>query len=361
MRRIFICFSVAFFFVCFSVFAETLDELWEQARREPDTGKAIEIYSRIIKQSPDSAEAYLGRAKLYKKAEQFEKSIEDFNRYIELEPEEFLGYYAKDRVYTQMKNYEMAVKTITNYISRYPEDPKGFFERGYIYRYFEKKLTPAIKDFSQVIKLSPEDSTAYIERGLAYISLGDYDEAINDFSKAIEFDPDNSIAYRERGRCHKEKKEYDEALDDFEKSVKFNPEYMWTYYLIASTYYYKDMLEEALEYTSQALEIEKHDVVLELRANILRDMGLHEKAIQEIKEAFKTGGKNYFTRGSIYFVMKEEKKAHEDFMEAFKVNEDADEETFNKLIISRVTGLRSFLSDIKDQIKELKRKYGPAE
>ena len=342
----------------FFVWADDLVVQLEQARLEKDSEKKIGLYSRIITQAPDAAEAYYQRSKIYKKVQDYEKAIVDLTRYIELMPGEFQGYYAKGRLYTRMKKYDLAAKAVTLYIQKYPKDPKGYFERGYIYRYFAKKMGPAIDDFSSVIELNPEDSTSFIERGLSYQGLGEFKRAIDDFTEAIRFDTDNSIAYRERGRCHKENHDFKLAINDFEKSLRFNADYVWTYYFLAATHYRIENLEEALKYADQALGMEQNHIIYEMRANIYRDMELNQKALADIEQAFKIGGEYLFTRGSIYFAMDDEKKAHTDFMEVYKKNEEADLEIFNKLIMDRVRGLKPFLSEVKDKYDELKRKYG---
>ena len=336
-------------------------DLMAKARAEKNIDEAIKLYTTVIKESPELAKAIFNRGKLYKKKKEYEKALDDFSNYIRLSPDEFVGYYVKGRIFTRLKKYALASKTITAYIRRYPEDPKGYFERGYISRYFAKKLMPAINDFSKVIELSPQDSTAYIERGLAYLGIGDFERAIEDFTNGIKYDPHNSIAFRERGRCYKELKEYETAVADFKRSLEYNPDNIWTYHFVAATYYKMEELDHALDYANQAIERGKSDITYDLRANIQRDLGAYGKALEDVEEAFKLGGKYYFTRGSILFLKNENNKAFDDFMEVFKENEDAEKEKFNILVMERVDGLSSFVGKVKEKYDDLLKKYGAVE
>ena len=333
-------------------------ELWNQAKAEKNTGKAIELCGQVMAASPEFAEAYMLRAKLYRKSKQYPLAVRDFSRYIALQPDDFMGYYAKARLYTKVKRPHLAVKTMTAYININPADPKGFFERGYIYRYFGKNLAASIDDFSKVIEISPKESTAYTERGLSYLGINSYERAIGDFTQALSIDPRSAIAYRERGHCYKEMDEYEKAIQDCKKSLEFDPNYPWTYYFIAASYYRLKKFEPALDFADKAVEKMKSDFTIELRANIHRDKGQYEKALADIQEAFGLGGKYFFTRASIYFAMGDRAKASEDLMNLFIENESADTEPFNIVVMERVDGLPAFVAEVKAKYLDLKKKYG---
>jgi tetratricopeptide (TPR) repeat protein len=59
-----------------------------------------------------------------------------------------------------------------------------------------------LRIFSKAIELNPQYAAPYHERGVAYVSLGNYQQAIKDFSKAIELEPQVAKVYYIRGLAY---------------------------------------------------------------------------------------------------------------------------------------------------------------
>jgi tetratricopeptide (TPR) repeat protein len=60
----------------------------------------------------------------------------------------------------------------------------------------------AVEYLSNAIKLQPNDAEAYNNRGVAYIYLGQYQQAFEDFNKAIGLKQDYASAYNNRGSAY---------------------------------------------------------------------------------------------------------------------------------------------------------------
>jgi len=70
--------------------ADDLDRLFsaaEEASRRGDSAKAVQLLSRVIQQSPDSASAYYLRGRENFRQRKVKKSVADFDKYVKLRPE----------------------------------------------------------------------------------------------------------------------------------------------------------------------------------------------------------------------------------------------------------------------------------
>jgi tetratricopeptide (TPR) repeat protein len=59
---------------------------------------------------------------------------------------------------------------------------------------------------------------AYNNRGVAYVLIGQYDQAISDYTKAIEINPEFARAYNNRGVAYYFKGKYKKAWVDVSKA-----------------------------------------------------------------------------------------------------------------------------------------------
>ena len=76
-----------------------------------------------------------------------------------------------------------------------------YFNKAFNYAESEKYWL-AIDNHTKCIKLKPDDTnlaTAYSNRGIAYVNVGNYEDAIADYTIAIRINPDYASAYKNRG------------------------------------------------------------------------------------------------------------------------------------------------------------------
>lgn len=132
-------------------FAKTYKKLGDFERFQESQRKGIKTLTQKIKESPNDAENYLTRARIYNTIGEYQKSLEDHNKAIELKPNNYSYYYSRGQNYYNM----------------------GF--------YYE-----AIEDFNRTIENNPNDSEAYFERSRAYLKIGDKEKAESDLKKYEE-------------------------------------------------------------------------------------------------------------------------------------------------------------------------------
>ncbi len=90
------------------------------------------------------------------------------------------------------------------------------------------RTSRALRDFTAAIKTAHENdslrSVCFANRGIAFINLGNFDNAVSDLNKAIELDSKSSFAYAGRGLAYLRKDKVESARRDGEKALSLNPD-----------------------------------------------------------------------------------------------------------------------------------------
>jgi len=185
---------------------------------DPDT--AIAEFSEAIGQSPDNANAYLYRARVYRDEDMTEEAFADFNRAIELAPNDEELYLERGLTYMYEDDYDSAILDFNRAIELLPTWPVPYVQRGYIYmnRYEYDK---AIDEFNKVIDLQPSHNDAYHQRGKAYAGKADYETAIENYTEAIDLSPDNAgYVYFDRAEAYRLLGDNEAAIADYETVIE---------------------------------------------------------------------------------------------------------------------------------------------
>ena len=87
--------------------------------------KAVEIFSDVIFQDPNWAEAWNKRATVLYMMGEFKKSQEDIDKVLELEKRHFGALAGQGLVNIQLKNYEKAIRSYEEAMTIYPSMSSG--------------------------------------------------------------------------------------------------------------------------------------------------------------------------------------------------------------------------------------------
>jgi tetratricopeptide (TPR) repeat protein len=86
----------------------------------------------------------------------------------------------------------------------------------------------ALRDFTEAIKTPHANdslrSVCFANRGIAFINIGNFDNAVSDLNKAIELDPTSGFAYAGRGLAYLRKDKVESARRDAAKAISLNPD-----------------------------------------------------------------------------------------------------------------------------------------
>lgn len=207
--------------------AAKASELFSQAINEKNLDRKIELYTEVLKISPD-ADAYNNRGNAYDDKGVYDKAIDDYNHAIELRPDEVIAYNNRGVAYSKIGDYRKAMK-----------------------------------DYNQAIRIKPNYVEAYNNRGNVYSAIGNYQKAIDDYTYAISLRPDYAEAYYNRGIIFAYKNEFKKALNELEQSIRLNPDFdvfKHGLQIVRELQTVKSLMEEsnfdnALKIANEALEI----------------------------------------------------------------------------------------------------------
>jgi lipoprotein NlpI len=132
---------------------ETLLKAANQALKDGDKAKALELAAKAITADEKTVLPYYYRGTLYEALEEYAKSIADFTKAIALDPKADEGYRLRGLVQ---------------------------FKAG--------KIKESIADFDKYIELRPEAKVSHWQRGISYYYAGRFDDGAKQFEGYQEFD-----------------------------------------------------------------------------------------------------------------------------------------------------------------------------
>ncbi|HJU91399.1 MAG TPA: tetratricopeptide repeat protein [Pyrinomonadaceae bacterium] len=216
-------------------------------------------------------------------------------------------------------------------VSAYPNDERAHFNLGGYY-FGQQDYAKAIAHYKRATEIAPDYSTAYNILGYAYRQNEAYSDAENAFKKYIELIPNDPNPYDSYAELLLKMGRFDEAITQYNKALAIDPNFVNSHFGIAAAQTYKGnasgaqaelqkitqkarsdgerrtalfgqmivavdsgKLDQALAEVEKqyALGQKSNDVPamagdLQLKGNILLEMGRHDDAKQAFDQALKT-------------------------------------------------------------------------
>jgi len=191
--------------------------------------KAIEIDSKYREKLINREEAFISRGICRYLKLDYKDAYEDFSKSISFSQKNSLAFLYRAEVQIKLNNYSDSKNDFESAF-RLEKNKDIFYKRGLI-RLNLRKYKQAIDDFNDAISFFPKYEDAFLLRGLTKLMLRNFNGSISDFTKLIEFNPSNHDAYFKRGTAKYElwklglqhfKKG---AYEDFSKGFKLKPNY----------------------------------------------------------------------------------------------------------------------------------------
>lgn len=278
---------VFLFFLALPCRGTTARQYYQEALKEKDSKKQIELYTKAINQAPKFISAYHKRGDVYKEQGKIKKALADYSKIIKLSPNDPFKYYARGLAYLDMKNYAAAKN-----------------------------------DFTSAIKLNSKNSKFYYYRALCSIELGQMKSALSDLKKVTDKSLKQKALFLE-GRANYKLYNYDIAEDIFRSLLDQNPEDDEAILYLARIRTSKDMYDEAISLLSKVINKNpSNETALLLRAAAFKEISMYEQAIEDYAEliALHPQDTYYNRRGLIYEELEDWQNAQKDYTSALALN-----------------------------------------
>jgi len=154
--------------------------------------EAVTYFTKAIRLSPDTQEAYYERGYVYGVKGENDRAIADFTTVLRFEPQNTNAYYLRGLAYHEKEQYDNAISDFTQAIELNPDDASFYNARGNAYSCVENYIA-AIVEFTKAIQIFPGMAEAYGSRGIAYFKRNDLTKAIADMEKGLQIDPDDAM------------------------------------------------------------------------------------------------------------------------------------------------------------------------
>lgn len=262
--------------------AETLFESGYELGENDQFDEALKVYTQVLKLKSNFPEALHNRGIIYGKKGRHTNAIQDFDE---------------------------AIRIRTNYEAAY-------FNRG-IAHLIKGNTTQAISDLTAAIHLNANHEAAYFNRGMAYKAKNQIEKAISDFTEAIRIKPDYSIAYHQRGILKRKQNKVNEAIADFTKAIRHQAKFAEAHYYRGLAYKAKDDWVAAIDDYTRAIKLRSNYFEAFNSRGIAKKMNNDlQGAIKDYRQAKKIKPDDpysYNNLGSVYYQMKEYKKAEDNW------------------------------------------------
>lgn len=282
-----------FFAGVFLIFSASCQNSGSSKANDPtDTtltlAKRIELYSKLIEETPDDTKLLLARADLFRKSGNLNNAILDVQKVVQYDNKNIKNQILLADLFLQsgqtqntiftlqgalavdpnhvgallkmaelnlmFKRYAQAIENLNKVLDQKPCHDTAFFIKGFIS--MEKGDTnSAISYFMESIKCNPKYYEAHIQLAVLFSNLGD-PLALNYYKNAITSRPTSSEAYYNLGLYYQGIDSLNKAIDIYKQLIKINPKYPYAYYNIG--YINLEMLSipsEAIRYFDMAVQL----------------------------------------------------------------------------------------------------------
>lgn len=182
--------------------------------------KAVETYTKLMKNEKDSAAEYNSRALCYRLLGEYEKSREDYDKAISMEPRQYSHYLGKYYLLTESGDTAAAKEVLAEAAAIEAKTGEDEYQLAKVH-YYQEEYDKALSELNDGFAHGFVEAYYYI--GEIYRIKKDYPKAIYYYENYIK--GDNLLspnAYNQIAVCEMKVGDYEAALNYLEKGLAFH-------------------------------------------------------------------------------------------------------------------------------------------
>lgn len=253
--------------------------------------RAIQAYDEVIRDNPNSANAFAlrGAAKFAKS--DFDGALSDVEEAILIDSHCISALVTRAHIRQRNGDTSGAIQDLTALTAEAPKASEIWAARGLL-RWNTGDLDGALQDFNVVIGLAPNLKEALAYRAAIYIRRFAYRDALQDLNRAIEVDPSYTIALVYRGECELYLNKLDAAKKDYDKAIELDPASGSAFQGLALVALCSQDPKTALNYFNQAVRLNVNPPPYVSRSVAEIALGNYHEAILDLSQAERVNPKN---------------------------------------------------------------------
>lgn len=222
-------------------------------------------------------------------------------------------------------------------VATYPNDERAHFTLGGFY-FGQQDMAHAIQHYKKATELAPTYSTAFNILGYAYRQNADYANAEQAFKKYIELIPKDPNPYDSYAELLLKMGRFDESIAQYRKALEIDANFVNSHFGIAADLMYAGKHEEALAELQKMTEKARTDgerrTALFGRTVVNLDSGKWDEALADVDKQYALGEKtddipamvgDLQLRGNILLEMGKYEDARAQFEQALKMTEESNQ------------------------------------
>ena len=224
---------------------------------------ALESIHKSVELNPDNPISYMHLGSIYKDLGELNFALESIHKSIELNPDNPIPYLNLGGIYKDLGELDLALEFTLKSIELNPDNPISYMNLGSIYKDLGNPKQ-ALEFTLKSIELNPDSSISYMNLGSIYKDLGQPNLALEFTLKSIDLNPNNPSCLINLGSIYKEIGELDQAFLPLRKAAKYEQTEAKAVFLLAETYYLKQLYVEAIQVLGIAKSKEQKNLLLSL-------------------------------------------------------------------------------------------------
>jgi tetratricopeptide (TPR) repeat protein len=323
----------------------------EEARKEYLAGRdlqeklritdSIAHFDKAISLDPNFALAELNRANVSPTAKEF---FDHLNKAVTLSAKASDG----ERMLIQATeaganaNPTKQKEILEQLVAAYPNDERAHFNLGGYY-FGQQDFAQAITHYKKATEIAPDYSTAYNILGYAYRQNEAYSDAENAFKRYIELIPNDPNPYDSYAELLLKMGRFDEAITQYNKALAIDANFLNSHFGIAAALAYEGKASEAnaelQKMTTKARTDGERRTALFGQMVVAADSGKLDQALAEVDKQYALGQKSndlpamagdLQLKGNILLEMGKPDDAKKAYEEALKTTNSANVSQQNK-------------------------------
>jgi tetratricopeptide (TPR) repeat protein len=295
---------------------------------------SIAHYDKAISLDPNFALAELNRAQVSPSAKEF---FEHLKKAVSLSDKASDGERMLIEAAEAGANGDPTKQKeiLDKLVAAYPNDERAHFNLGGYY-FGQQDFAQAITHYKKATELAPDYSTAFNILGYAYRQNEAYSDAENAFKKYIELIPNDPNPYDSYAELLLKMGRFDEAITQYNKALAIEPNFINSHFGIAAALTYKGNASEALaelqKMTQKARTDGERRTALFGQTVVALDSGKFDQALAETAKQYAIAEKNndpaamtgdLQLKGNILLEMGKYDDARQAFEQALKTTTDS--------------------------------------